>query len=278
MNVLSIHSEVVYGRVGLKAVRFALERLGHEVWAMPTVLLSNHTGYSHVEGETLGASLLAKLASGLAANGWLGSCDAVLSGYLGSAEQADVVADLVRQVKRANANALYCLDPVFGDDGRAYAKPGVAEAMARRLLPLADMVTPNAFELASLAGVPVRDATEALVAARRLGRPLVVATSVPLDGNRLGTLAVNSREAWLASHPRLDNAPHGAGDLFAALFLSSWLEGSALRDTLERATVSVFHVLERSVEQNAKEMLLLPEQENLNRVPALTDIKVEHLE
>ena len=161
--------------------------LGHEVWALPTVLLSSHAGYAKVGGESLSADLLKRLIDGLDANGWLGRCDAVLSGYLGHADHASVVADAVRRVKAANRNAFYCLDPVFGDAGRAYAKPGVAEAMARELLPLADIVTPNVFELSSLTSVAIRNADDALVAAKRLGRPVVVVN-------------VRARSGWTHRH------------------------------------------------------------------------------
>jgi pyridoxine kinase len=278
MNVLSIQSEVVYGYVGQRAARFALQRLGHDVWAIPTVILSNHTGYRHVEGDTMPADFIFRLTAGMVANGWLAQCDAVLCGYLGSAAQADVVGDIVRKVKTANPKAIYCLDPVFGDDGRAYAKPGVAEAMARTLLPLSDIVTPNAFELSSLTSVAVRDASDALIAAKRLGRPLVVATSVPAGTDRIGTLGVDRDEAWLVSTPRLENAPHGAGDLFAALFLAGRLEGRDLRTSLERATSSVFHVLEKSVAAGSNEMLLIQSHEALLNPPARAEIQVERLQ
>src|SRR5208337_4926031 len=86
MRVLSIQSDVVYGHVGNGAARFALQRLGHEVWAVPTVLLSSHAGYATVAGESLPADLLRRLIDGLDANGWLANCDAVLSGYLGHAD------------------------------------------------------------------------------------------------------------------------------------------------------------------------------------------------
>jgi pyridoxine kinase len=278
MNILSIQSEVVYGYVGQRAARFALQRLGHDVWSIPTVILSNHTGYAHVEGETIPADFTFKLTSGLVANDWLPHCDAVLSGYLGSAEQARIVGHMVRQVKAANPRAIYCLDPVFGDNGRAYAKPGVAEAMARTLLPLADVVTPNAFELSGLTSVPVRDVSDALVAAKRLGRPIVVGTSIPAGPDRIGTLAVEKDAAWFATTPRLDNAPHGAGDLFAALFLAAKLEGRPLRECLERATVSVYCVLERSVAAGSNEMLLIQSQEALLKPPAREEICIEQID
>lgn len=273
MNVLSIQSDVVYGHVGNAAARFALQKLGHEVWAMPTVLLSNHAGYSRVEGESLSADLLGRLIDGLSANGRLANCDAVLSGYLGHADQAAVIAQAVRSVKAANRSALYCLDPVFGDAGRAYAKPGVAEAMARILLPLADIVTPNAFELASLTSVPVRDAGSAKIAAARLGRPLVLATSVPAGDGRIGTLAMTKDEAWFATTPLLDDVPHGSGDLLAALFLGRRLRGAAICDALAASVASVHHILSASA--GAQEMALVAQQEAIVTAPASAAIRLE---
>jgi pyridoxine kinase len=277
MNILSLQSEVVYGHVGQGAARLALQRLGHEVWAVPTVILSSHAGYARVDGDTVSASLMRRLVDGLEANGWLGRCDAVLSGYLGAAEQAEVVADAVRRVKSSNPHALYCLDPVFGDEGRAYAKPGVAEAMARLLLPLADIVTPNAFELASLVGGAVRDPGEALAAARTLGRPLVAATSIPAGTDRIGVLALTSSEAWLATTPRLEQVPHGAGDLFAAVFLHVQLAGLGLRCSLERATGAVFHILKVSAAQSSGELLLVAQQDALLQNSPSGDLRLKRI-
>jgi pyridoxine kinase len=278
MNILCIQSDVVYGHVGNAAARFALQRLGHEVWAVATVLLSSHAGYAKVGGESLPADLLRRLVDGLDANGWLGQCDAVLSGYLGHADHAPVVADAVRRVKAVHRDAIYCLDPVFGDAGRAYAKPGVAEAMARELLPLCDIVTPNVFELSSLTSVPIRNADDALVAARRLGRPIVIATSVPVSEDRIGTLAVAKDEAWLASTPLLENPPHGSGDLLAALFLAHHLAGQSLRESLTITAASVFHILANSVEAGSHEMLLIENQDSLAAMLKIAGLRVEKVD
>jgi pyridoxine kinase len=272
MNILSIQSDVVYGHVGNSAARFALQRLGHEIWTLPTVLLSNHAGYASVAGESLPADLLRRLIDGLDANGRLAHCDAVLSGYFGHADHAAIVADAVLKVKAANPEAIYCLDPVFGDAGRAYAKPGVAEAMARQLLPLADIITPNAFELSSLASVPIRNAGDAREAARRLGRPLVVATSVPEGERRIGTLAVTKNQAWFASTPLLENPPHGSGDLLAALFLAHYLKTRSLQDALARASASVFHILSESVKAGSQELLLIENQDALIDLPTVPEL------
>ena len=275
MNVLSIQSDVAYGHVGNAAARFALQCLGHEVWALPSVLLSSHAGYPNVEGEAMPAALLTRLVGGLEANGWLSSCDAVISGYLGSADQADVVADAVRRVKRANEKAFYCLDPVFGDDGRAYAKQGVAQAMARMLLPLADIVAPNAFELSNLTGASVHNAADAVAAARRLGKNTVLATSIPQGADRLGTLVLHNGEAWIVSTPRLAQVPHGAGDLLAALFVGRLLIGHTAEGALELAVRSVFHILRKS--EGESEMRLISEQRALAGPPELQDLKIEKL-
>jgi pyridoxine kinase len=272
MNILSIQSEVVYGHVGQGAARPALQYLGHEVWAIPTVILSGHAGRKAVTGEPVSAELMARLLDGVSRSGWLAHCDAVLSGYLGSAEQAAVVAAAVRAVRKANPRALYCLDPVFGDEGRAYAKRGVAEAMATQLLPLADIVTPNAFELASLASMPVREPAEARVAAGRLARPLVLATSVR-DGARIGTLAVTAERAVYASTPCLDDVPHGAGDLLAALFLAQRLEGADLAAALAGSVGPVYALLRQSCSNEADEMPLVTAR-NLLKAPQPAELEV----
>lgn len=259
MNILSIQSEVVFGHVGNSAARFALNRLGHTVWAVPSVLLSAHAGYPNVQGRISEVGEMAALIDGLAANGWLDTCDGVLSGYLGAADQAALVGETVSRIKRANPRALYCLDPVFGDDGRAYAKAGVAEAMARVLLPLADIVTPNAFELSSLTSIAVRGVDDALEGARRLGRPCVLATSVP-DAGRIGVLLYEKGEAWFAATEYFADAPHGAGDLLAALFAGHVLAGVAGPQALARAVAAVFAVIAQSVTENSPELALVAAQ------------------
>ena len=274
MNILSIQSEVAYGHVGNAAARFALQRLGHEVWALPTVILSSHAGHPGFAGEATSLALLAKLIDALEAQGRLADCHGVISGYLGSSEQAELVADAVRRTKAANPKARYCLDPAFGDDGRIYARPGVAEAMAERLLPLADIVTPNAFELSVLSGQPVGDPDEAWTAAARLARPIVAGKSVPI-GDWLGTLLLAGDAAWLASTPRLANPPRGAGDLFAALLTGHLLAGRPPATALELAVRSTFHVLAQS--DGHDEMQLIAEQQALITPPALPAFRLEPL-
>ena len=267
LTVLSIQSEVVRGHVGNGAARFALQRLGIEVWAVPTVLLSNHPGHKAFRGEVVPAAKMGELIAGLDLNGWLGQCDAVLSGYLGAADQARVVADAVRRVKALNPKAVYLCDPVFGDDDGAYARPGVAEAMARELLPIADIATPNRFELSSLTSQKIGDAVSATAAARSLGKAEVVVTSVPFEGDRVGTVAVSRDGAWCTAAARIEQVPNGSGDLFAALYLARRLTGDSPALALERASSAVDSVLRASV--GADELQLVGHQEALLAPPQL---------
>jgi pyridoxine kinase len=263
LTVLSIQSEVVRGHVGNGAARFALQRVGFDVWALPTVLLSNHPGHGKFRGETVAAAHLAELIDGLSAHGWLSRCAGVISGYLGAADQVRVVADAVRRVKAAKPSALYLCDPVFGDDEGAYARAGVAEAMARDLLPLADILTPNRFELSSLTSRRIETADDAVAAARSLGKAEVVATSVPFPEDRIGTVAVTPGGAWATAAARLDGVPNGSGDLFAALYLAQRLKAAGPKDALVRASSSVDCVLRASVAARADEMRLVELQGDL---------------
>jgi pyridoxine kinase len=259
--VLSIQSEVVRGHVGNSAARFALQRLGIDVWAVPTVLLSNHPGHGRFRGETTSAAALAALIDGLDAHGWLARCSGVISGYLGAADQARVVADAVRRVKGQNPHAVYLCDPVFGDDGGAYARPGVAEAMARELVPLADIVAPNRFELSSLTSKKIECEADAVAAARALGKAETVVTSVPFEGGRIGTVAVTREGAWAAAAPKIERVPNGSGDLLAALYLGARLQGRDAAGALSAACSAVDAVLHASA--GADELRLVAAQGEL---------------
>lgn len=238
MKILSIQSEVAAGHVGNSAARFALQRLGIEVIALPAVVLSNHAGYAKVAGRTIPAAELEAMLEALEANGFLAGCGAVISGYLGEAAQSGIVREAVLSVKRANPAAFYLCDPVFGDEGGAYAKPGVAEAMARKLVPIADIVTPNRYELQSLTSRTVRTPEDAVAAARLLGRKAVLATSIPCPEG-LATVLAEPASAAMTVTRRLANPPHGSGDLLAALFAGHSLAGRSPREALAHAAASV---------------------------------------
>ncbi|NWH08452.1 MAG: pyridoxal kinase [Alphaproteobacteria bacterium] len=260
--ILSIQSEVASGHVGNGAARFVLQRLGFDVFAVPTVLLAHHPGHGGFHGTIIAPKLMETLIDGLDRHGVLGDCAGVLTGYLGDPYHAEIAARAVARVKALNPAAVYLCDPVFGDEGGAYARPGVAAAMEKSLLPLADIATPNRFELEALTGMPVRASDEAKGAARALGPELVVATSIPLATD-LATLAVTRAEALMTHAPRLAGVPNGTGDVLAALFLAHRLKGETIAEALQKSTASLHAIIADAVENGRRELPLIACQESL---------------
>ena len=247
-RILAISSQVVRGHVGNSATVVALQRLGHEVWPLPTIVLSNHPGHAHVGGTRIAPETMRAMLKALGDNGWLGEVDAVLTGYLPTPEHAEVVAEAIAQVTTARARPLVLVDPVLGDDPRGlYIDVAAAEAVRDRLLPLADIITPNRFELAWLSGRPVANIASAEVAAGSLGGVQVIATSLPAGApGEIANLMWTRHETMAVSVPRLVKAPHGTGDLLAALFLGCVLNDQPAAEALRSAVAGVRAAIELS--------------------------------
>ena len=239
-RVLALSSHVAYGSVGLAPIVPALQALGHEVVALPTIVLSNHPGHASYAGEQIAPATLERILDSLDANGWLPAIDAVLTGYLPSVAHVDLARSTCERVRAANAGALLVCDPVLGDaPGGLYIDEAAATAIGRSLMPLCDLATPNAFELAWLSRLPVESVNGAVTAARALDVAVVLATSVPATDDRLATLLVGENEAQACFVPRRPTAPHGTGDLLAALYLGHVLNGVAPDASLARAVAAV---------------------------------------
>lgn len=233
-TILAISSQVARGYVGLSAVVPALNALGHEVIALPTIILSNHPGHGAAAGQRMDAAVLSRMLETLEAHGWLREVDAVLSGYLPTPEHVAVVAEAVQRVRARNANAAYFCDPVLGDDPKGlYIAEDAARALKTTLVPRASMIFPNRFELAWLSSQPVTDVASAENAGRALGPSVTVATSIPAPDDALATVAVTAKEAFTRVVPRLDDVPNGTGDLLAALFAGHRVNGCAVPEALE---------------------------------------------
>ena len=165
MNVLSIQSHVAYGHVGNASAVFPMQRLGVEVWPVHTVQFSNHTGYGSWRGPVFDAAMIRDVVQGIGERGMLPTCDAVLSGYMGSAEIGAAILEAVTAVRAANRQALYCCDPVIGDvEEGVYVRPGIEAFLRERAVPEADILTPNQFELGRLTGLPSGTLAEAAAA------------------------------------------------------------------------------------------------------------------
>ena len=268
--ILSIQSEVVAGHVGNGAARPALQRLGFEVWALPTIVLSNHPGHGAFRGRASDPALLADLLSGLDEGGWLRHCAGVLTGYMATEGAGAVAADSIARVRAASPRAIVAVDPVMGDFPKGlYVRPELVEVFRDRLVPAADVATPNRFELELLAGREARDLAGAVAAAgavRAMGPRIVLCTSLERPDRPEGrheTLAVGPDGAWVASVPALAGVPNGAGDLLSALFLAALARGADLPAALGRAVAGTWRVLSESVARGADELALIPALDQL---------------
>jgi pyridoxine kinase len=268
VNILSIQSHVAYGHVGNAAATFPLQRIGVEVWPIHTVQFSNHTGYGAWTGRVFEAAMITELVRGIAERGVLGRCDGVLSGYMGSAETGAAILDAVAQVKAANPKARYCCDPVIGDIGHGiYVRPGIPEFMRAHALPLADIVTPNQFELEHLVGrssARARDALGAVDALHALGPRTILVTSLHTDetpDDAIDLVASDASGRFRVRTPKLPISVNGAGDAIAALFFAHYLASGSAAEAVSRAASSVFGVLRRTAEAGSREILLVDAQE-----------------
>lgn len=270
-RILAISSQVARGNVGLSIIVPALQALGHEVIALPTVMLSNHPGHPLVAGTLMEPNVLHNMLDALAANGWLAGLDGVLTGYLPSAEHVAFASAAVRRTRAATPHKplTYLCDPVLGDDPKGlYIDEAAARAIRAQLIPLADIATPNRFELSylnSTAGaVDIGSHEDAL--RFHLDCTTTIATSIPsfASGETMNVLYSAGATALTRVTLRKD-APHGTGDLFSALVLSAALGGAEMFDVLSSATAGVDAVLAASTGRDELNISALPR----SRGPAL---------
>lgn len=276
-KVLSIQSHVSYGYAGNSAAAFALQRVGVEVWPVLTVNFSNNSSYGSLRGPLISAADVAEVVKGIEEREVLGLADAVLSGYLGNLEVGQVILDSVSLVKKKNSAAIYCADPVMGDVGRGfYAKAGIPEFMRDHVVSVADIMTPNLFELEFLVGKQTKSTSDVIAAARQLlqtGPKIVLVTSVTgndVPANTMRMLAVNAGGVWQIDTPLLDRSFTGSGDLTTAMFLAHLLEkgGLAASDlgyALEKTAAIVYSILEQTTREDSRELKLIAAQHNFEQ-------------
>jgi len=269
-TILSIQSSVAYGHVGNSAATFPLMRMGVGVWPVITVHFSNPPGYGQWRGPMLTGADVSEVVHGIDDRGVLGRCDAVLSGYQGAADVGAAVLDAVSLVRSRNPQAVYCCDPVLGDVGCGFfVRPGVPELMRDRVVPAAQVVTPNQFELEYLSGRSTSTIAEVLAAVdvvRATGPDTVLVTSVLHEAavpDTLDMVAVSSHGAWSVSTPLLPRPFQGAGDLTAAVFLAELLRSGSAATAVSRTAAVVYGVLRITVESGEPELQLVAAQEEI---------------
>ncbi|OWV71318.1 pyridoxamine kinase [Rhizobium sp. R634] len=272
--VIVISSHVVRGSVGNRAAVFALETLGHPVWALPTIVLPWHPGHGRATRLTFAEADFDAAIDDLIRAPWIGEVKAVLSGYFGNAAQARSVARLIGALRQNNPDLVYVCDPVMGDLGGLYVPEATAEAIRDHLIPLASLATPNRYELAWLSGAALEDNSAIMEAALALGPSRMLVTSaVPMMSGGTGNLYLSGRHALLAEHRVVENPPNGLGDLLAAVFLSRLLSGLEDEKALQLATASVFEVLARAVKRGSNELMLASDASSLSTPMAMVQMR-----
>jgi pyridoxine kinase len=268
MKILSIQSAVAYGHVGNSAAVFPLQRLGVDVIPVLTVNFSNHTGYGAWRGPLIAPADVAEVLLGVQERGVFPQLDAVLSGYQGGVGIGDVIVDAVRRVKAANPAALYACDPVMGNaKSGCFVAPEIPHLLRDRVVPVADIITPNQFELGFLTGTEPASLESTLASAdlaRALGPSTVLVTSVERPDREEGTiemLVVDDAGAWLVRTPHLPFKANGSGDVTAALFTAHYVATRDAAVSLERTASSVFDLIETTYRSGERELQLVQAQD-----------------
>ena len=272
--VIVISSHVARGSVGNRAAVFALETLGYPVWAVPTVILPWHPGHGRATRIVPDPGEFAALMKDLENAPWLGEVAGVLSGYLGNAEQAAAVASLVSAVRARNPNALYVCDPVMGDLGGLYVSEAHAAALRDTLLPLADIATPNRYELEWIVGAKLDSVRAVVEAAMHVGPANMLVTSAPaMMAGSTGNLLVTPNSALLAEHRIIERPPNGLGDLTGAVFMARLLGGQTMEAALRSTTASVFEILARTTKRGGDELQLETDAQSLSHPMAMVHLR-----
>ncbi len=269
MKILSIQSAVAYGHVGNSAAVFPLQRIGVDVLPVYTVNFSNHTGYGSWRGPLIAPDDVREVITGIEERGAFTGVDAVLSGYQGGEGIGEVIIDAVARVKAANPAALYACDPVMGNaKSGCFVAPAIPELLREKVVPVADIITPNQFELGFLTGTDPDSLESTLAsvdAARAMGPNTVLVTSVERPDREEGTiemLAVDDKGAWIVQTPYLPMKANGSGDVTAALFTAHYVSTGSAQTALERTASSVFDLLELTLNSGERELQLIEAQES----------------
>uniref|UniRef100_A0A671SKK8 Pyridoxal kinase n=1 Tax=Sinocyclocheilus anshuiensis TaxID=1608454 RepID=A0A671SKK8_9TELE len=259
-RVLSVQSHVVRGYVGNKSASFPLQVLGFEVETINSVQFSNHTGYEHWKGQVLTADELQLLYEGIKLNN-VNQYDYVLTGYTRDDSFLDMVVDIVQELKRANPNLVYVCDPVLGDNGAMYVPENLLPIYRDKVVPAADIITPNQFEAELLLEQKPKLSVvfQVMNLLHSMGPDTVVITSSelpsPLGDQYLVALGSQKREDGTMvtqqirmDIPRVDAVFVGTGDLFAAMLLAwTHLHPNDLKMACEKTVSVIYHVIKRTI-------------------------------
>jgi pyridoxine kinase len=257
-RILSIQSHVVHGYVGNKAAVFPLQLLGFDVDFINSVQFASHTGYAHFPfGQVMNGDQLREILQGLRINGLLHNTGYLLTGYIGSISFLEAVLEVLHTCKQHNPNVTFVCDPVLGDDGKFYVDPQLAAVYREKVIPKADVVTPNQFEVEQLTGLQVRTLDDAKNACRilhNMGPSIVFITSVVLEDHKniISIVASNkcdgdgSCEMWKIDCPKIPGSFTGTGDVTASLLLGHLAKQEPLQMVMEKVVNTMYVLIQKT--------------------------------
>lgn len=275
--VLVISSYVAASRVGGGIAPYVLGPMKVDPVHVPTSLFGRHPGWGPPGGGPVDPETMAKMLEGVAANGLYSLVDAVVTGHFSHPEQVTVAAEAIASVRaalrrkehqHAPTRPFIIVDPVMGDEAPGlYVRPDVAEALAARLTPEADILAPNLWEFARLTATDVaslRTAEDVARAAKMRGGKWLI-SSVP-SPKGIGVLLVDGEKAMLAETPRIaGKIPNGTGDLLTLRFAGGLVSGFGDEGALADATGAVHDVVAKTAEWRGTELGLAACSDQLAR-------------
>lgn len=258
-TVLVISSFVSAGRIGANAAAFCLQRMGLETVVLPTTLMGRHPGWGEPGGGATDPMQLTEMWNAIKKQNI--KFDAVLSGYMGHLDHVTLAEGIIKDVKSQNPEALILVDPVMGDNGALYIPEPRAQDIITRLIPLANIITPNVWELFYAIKSFPHDGVSSLEIARKMA-PETLITSAP-SGEDIGAVLIMPQSAHRISHAKFKTVPHGGGDSLAAIFLAHKLNGMGSVDAMEQSIGSIFAIMSAANKAEAGELPLIKEQDAL---------------
>ena len=270
-TVLSIQSNVVYGYAGNKVATLAMQLQGVEVMPIHTVQLSSNTVYPHYDGIVLGAQQITRIVNSLEKIGVLSSIDAIISGYIGLAEQGEEILEAVKKIKFYNPNAIYVCDPVMGGDiNKGSSLPqNIIDFFTKQAIKYADYITPNLLELQILSNMEIKTFNDVLNAIKTLQNKPIQAILVKnlLHAGKTTELfemiLATPSQSYHLARPLYDfpHRPLGVGDLICSLFTAHLVNGQSQLTAFELAANAANHVLDITKQQNARELAIIDAQQ-----------------
>ncbi len=277
--------------VGNKAAVFPLQLLGYDVDFVNSVHFSNHTGYENgLKGNVMNGEQLKQILKGLEDNDLLGDVGYLLTGYIGSESFCEVVLTVLQTIRKYNEHVKFVCDPVLGDHGKFYVPPELVKVFRDTVIPVADVVTPNQFEVEQLTGVVIKtmeNARKACDILHKMGPSTVFITSMVLsesDGAEINTISILASkrssddkpdQVWRIDCPMIPGSFTGTGDLTASLLLGHLAKDPEnLSKVMEKVINTMYVVIKRTHETSgkttkSKELKLIQSKHDIENPPSI---------